>query len=208
MLHLPLIQNSHMLACIPQFYQNEDFCVEQDWLIPLRVCQLRFCFYFNLYVYIVMAPTDPEWSLKHLNIVFLRAESKVEWRKLYYLERRPQPHSNSINNPNNAAIYSSVGILQSQHLLMSPTTTSSPSSMGCFNFSKSSYQSSPVHTFVKMEEHNFFSTADVGKPFDVEDNVAADTFENDGGSSLVLLLRLVAMALLFRHLLRVGNFFG
>ncbi|OMO73039.1 hypothetical protein COLO4_27297 [Corchorus olitorius] len=70
--------------------------------------------------------------------------------------------SNSSSSPNNAAISSSaVGILQSQqHLLMSPTTTSSPSSMGCFNFSKSSYQSSPPHTYVKMEEHNFFSTAD------------------------------------------------
>ncbi|XP_021274399.1 homeobox-leucine zipper protein ATHB-6-like [Herrania umbratica] len=66
-------------------------------------------------------------------------------------------------SPNNAAI-SSSGVLQSQHLLMSPTTTSSlnfnsssssPSSMNCFQFSKTTYQ--PPHQYVKMEEHNFFS---------------------------------------------------
>ncbi|KAE8671513.1 Homeobox-leucine zipper protein HOX4 [Hibiscus syriacus] len=63
------------------------------------------------------------------------------------------------NNNNNAAI-SSSGVLQSQHLLISPTKTSSfnfnsssassPSSMNCFQFSKTTY-------LVKMEEHNFFS---------------------------------------------------
>ncbi|XWS41616.1 hypothetical protein CRYUN_Cryun17cG0097600 [Craigia yunnanensis] len=68
---------------------------------------------------------------------------------------------NNINSPNNAAI-SSSGVLQSQHLLMSPTATSSlnfnssasPSSMNCFQFSKTTYQ---PHQYVKMEEHNFFS---------------------------------------------------
>ncbi|XWS29569.1 hypothetical protein CRYUN_Cryun24cG0040100 [Craigia yunnanensis] len=65
---------------------------------------------------------------------------------------------NNNNSPNNAAI-SSSGVL---HLLMSPTTTSSlnfnssssPSSMNCFQFSKTTYQ---PHQYVKMEEHNFFS---------------------------------------------------
>ncbi|KAE8704931.1 Homeobox-leucine zipper protein HOX4 [Hibiscus syriacus] len=64
-------------------------------------------------------------------------------------------------NNNNGAI-SSSGVLQSQHPLMSPTKTSpfnfnsssasSPSSMNCFQFSKTSTY------LVKMEEHNFFST--------------------------------------------------
>lgn len=66
-------------------------------------------------------------------------------------------HTNT--NTNNGAV-SSSGVLQNQHLLMSPTTissfnfnsssSSSPSSMNCFQFSKTTY-------LVKMEEHNFFS---------------------------------------------------
>ncbi|XP_022741138.1 homeobox-leucine zipper protein ATHB-6-like [Durio zibethinus] len=68
-----------------------------------------------------------------------------------------------LNEDNNNAAISSSGVLQGQHLLMSPTTTSSlnfnssassPSSMNCFQFSKTTYQ---PHQFVKMEEHNFFS---------------------------------------------------
>ncbi|XVE83097.1 hypothetical protein DITRI_Ditri16bG0060000 [Diplodiscus trichospermus] len=73
--------------------------------------------------------------------------------------------NNNGSSPNNAAI-SSSGVLPSQHLLMSPKTTSSinfnssssssPSSMNCFQFSKATYQ---PHQYVKMEveEHNFFS---------------------------------------------------
>ncbi|XWS44975.1 hypothetical protein CRYUN_Cryun15aG0096000 [Craigia yunnanensis] len=66
------------------------------------------------------------------------------------------------NSPNNAAI-SSSGVLPSQHLWMSPTTTSSlnfnsssssPSSMNCFQLSTTTYQ---PQQYVKMEEHNFFS---------------------------------------------------
>ncbi|XP_022752034.1 homeobox-leucine zipper protein ATHB-6-like [Durio zibethinus] len=67
------------------------------------------------------------------------------------------------NSPNNAAV-SSSGVLPSQHLLMSPTTTSSlnfnsssspTSSMNCFQLPKTTYQ--PLQ-YVKIEEHNFFST--------------------------------------------------
>lgn len=66
----------------------------------------------------------------------------------------------NINNSPNAAI-SSSGVLQSHNLLMSPgssslkfncSSSSSPSSMNCFQFQKQ-YQ---TH-YVKMEEHNFLS---------------------------------------------------
>ncbi|KAL4368293.1 hypothetical protein GQ457_05G008330 [Hibiscus cannabinus] len=67
------------------------------------------------------------------------------------------------NFNNNNAANSWSGFLRSQHLLMSPTTTSSfnfnsssassPSSLNCFQFSKTT-------NLVKMEEHNFFSAAD------------------------------------------------
>jgi homeobox-leucine zipper protein len=68
---------------------------------------------------------------------------------------------NEDNSPNPAI--SSSGILQSQ-LMMSPplssslkfncsTSSSSPSTMNCFQFSKT-YQTQ----FVKLEEHNFFSS--------------------------------------------------
>ncbi|GAV63258.1 Homeobox domain-containing protein/HALZ domain-containing protein [Cephalotus follicularis] len=65
---------------------------------------------------------------------------------------------NEDNNSPNAAI-SSAGVLQKQHLLMSPSfkfncsSSSSPSSMGCFQLSKTYSQTQ----YVKMEEHNFFS---------------------------------------------------
>ncbi|XP_022775003.1 homeobox-leucine zipper protein ATHB-6-like [Durio zibethinus] len=74
-----------------------------------------------------------------------------------------EDNNNTNNSPNNAAISSSE-VLQSQHLWMSSTTSSlnfnssssSPSSINCFQFSKTTYQ---PHQYVKMEEQNFF-TAD------------------------------------------------
>ncbi|KAE8693247.1 Alanine--glyoxylate aminotransferase 2 isoform 3 [Hibiscus syriacus] len=48
---------------------------------------------------------------------------------------------------NNNAVISSLLI----------STSSSPSSMDCFNFSKTTYQ---PHQYVKMEEHNFFTADD------------------------------------------------
>ncbi|KAJ7945436.1 homeobox-leucine zipper protein ATHB-6-like [Quillaja saponaria] len=73
---------------------------------------------------------------------------------------------NEGNSPNGAI--SSSGVLQSPQLLTSPASSSlnlnfncsssspspSPSSMSCFQFHKNNYQSQ----FVKMEEHNFFSS--------------------------------------------------
>ncbi|KAK7318651.1 hypothetical protein RJT34_03356 [Clitoria ternatea] len=69
---------------------------------------------------------------------------------------------NEENNNNNSPINnSSCGVFQSQKLLMSPgssslnfncSSSSSPSSMNCFQFQKQ------YHTqYVKMEEHNFLS---------------------------------------------------
>ncbi|MCF8706239.1 homeobox-leucine zipper protein, partial [Corynebacterium sp. MC-25] len=65
---------------------------------------------------------------------------------------------NEDNSPN--AAISSSGVLPNQQLLMSPSasslkfncSSSSPSSINCFQFQKAIFQPQ----FVKMEEHNFF----------------------------------------------------
>lgn len=84
---------------------------------------------------------------------------------------------NEDNSPNPAI--SSSGILQNHNnhhhqLMMSPpssslkfncsTSSSSPSSVNCFQFSKPTYQTQ----FVKMEEHNFFSSEEACNLFSDE----------------------------------------
>ncbi|XP_019437641.1 PREDICTED: homeobox-leucine zipper protein ATHB-6-like isoform X2 [Lupinus angustifolius] len=63
--------------------------------------------------------------------------------------------SSAILNEDNSskATISSCGVLQNHHFLMSNESSSSPSSMNCFEFGKS-YQDTQ---YVKMEENNFFS---------------------------------------------------
>ncbi|CAL0327965.1 unnamed protein product [Lupinus luteus] len=63
--------------------------------------------------------------------------------------------SSAIFNEDNSskATFSSCGVLQNHHFLMCNESSSSPSSMNCFEFEKS-YQETQ---YVKMEEHNFFS---------------------------------------------------
>ena len=68
---------------------------------------------------------------------------------------------NEDNSPNAVAI-SSSGVLQNHQLLISPgssslkfncSSSSSPSSVNCFHFQRSTYQAQ----YVKMEEHDFLS---------------------------------------------------
>ncbi|KAE9587776.1 hypothetical protein Lal_00022013 [Lupinus albus] len=60
-----------------------------------------------------------------------------------------------LNEDNNSkATFSSCGVLQNHHFLMSNESSSSLSSMNCFEFEKS-YQATQ---YVKMEEYNFFSS--------------------------------------------------
>ncbi|KAK7247389.1 hypothetical protein RIF29_42272 [Crotalaria pallida] len=68
------------------------------------------------------------------------------------------------NSPNYNVANSSSGVLQSHNLLMSPSlkfnncsSSSSPSSMNCFQFQKGSGGGSYQAQYVKMEEHDFFS---------------------------------------------------
>jgi len=89
---------------------------------------------------------------------------------------------NEDNSPNPAI--SSSGILQSQ-LMMSPppssslrfncsASSSSPSSMNCFQFSKS-YQTQ----FVKLEEHNFFSSEEACNFFSDEQPPSLPWYSTD-----------------------------
>ncbi|KAL3584177.1 hypothetical protein D5086_015238 [Populus alba] len=89
---------------------------------------------------------------------------------------------NEDNSPNPAI--SSSGILQSQ-LMMSPppssslrfncsASSSSPSSMNCFQFSKS-YQTQ----FVKLEEHNFFSSEEACNFFSDEQPPSLPWYSSD-----------------------------
>ncbi|KAJ7956779.1 homeobox-leucine zipper protein ATHB-6-like [Quillaja saponaria] len=92
---------------------------------------------------------------------------------------------NEDNCPNGAI--SSSGVLQSQQLLMSPTSSSinlnfncssssSPSSLSCFDqFHKTNYQSQ----FVKMEEHNVFSSDEACNLFSDEQAPTLQWYSTD-----------------------------
>ncbi|XP_027363901.1 homeobox-leucine zipper protein ATHB-6-like [Abrus precatorius] len=114
--------------------------------------------------YKMMETAIPGSDSKELNYECFNKSDEVGGASLFKDGSSDSDSSAILNeenhSPNNAAI-SSCGVLQSHELLMSPgssslkfncSSSSSPSSMNCFQFQKQY----PTQ-YVKMEEHNFLS---------------------------------------------------